>query len=271
MPRVTLDTLRAHVASGEKFAMLTAYDYPMGCAAHAAGIPVLLVGDSAAMVVLGHDSTRDAPLDFLVTIANAVRRGAPDAYLVGDMPYAPVAAGPKAALDAARRFVDAGCDAVKLELRKADIDVVRPMIDAGIPTIVHLGLRPQEVSDPRGYKSQARDAASIEALVDEARTMVSAGAVMILLEAIPPEASAAVKQAVHVPVIGCGAGPACDGFVVVTHDLLGLTTGRVPRFVPVVGEVFTAYERGMRAWREMIRDGTYPADEHNYRLRSDAR
>jgi 3-methyl-2-oxobutanoate hydroxymethyltransferase len=266
--RITLDDLDRYKRQQRRFAMLTAYDYPTAQVAAEAGVPTLLVGDSAGAVVLGQGTTREVPLEFLVTIAAAVRRGAPHAFLVADIPYESAAAGPAAVLAAARRFLDeADCDAVKVEVGGADVEQVAILANAGITTLAHLGLRPQSVTSPEGYKVQARDQSGRDTLVADARAMVAAGARIILLEAVPPDASAAVLAAVDVPVIGCGAGPACDGHVVVTHDLLGLSDVRPPRFVPVHAQLREPMLAAMQQWVADIVAGTYPGDEHTYQPR----
>lgn len=269
MVRVELRTLKQMKAEGRKFAMLTAYDYPTAAAAEAAGVHALLVGDSMGTVLLGLDSTRGTPLSLLLTLGEAVRRGAPRVYLVGDMPYESVAAGTEAAVGAGRRFRDeAGCEAVKFEAGPEDDRLVAALAEAGVDTIAHLGLRPQQVTTPDGYRAQARDHAGIAALVEDARRMVAAGAVMLLLEAVPAAASAAVVEAVDVPVIGCGAGPACDGHVLVTQDMLGIGNTRPPRFVPVHAHLGTDMQAAMKCYVDDIVQGRYPGPEHVYGMRS---
>lgn len=267
--RISLQTLRQMKAAGRKFAMLTAYDFPTAALAQAAGVHSLLIGDSLGTVLLGHASTRQVPLELMITLGEAVRRGAPDIYLVGDMPYQAVAPGHASALAAARRFRDeAGCDAVKFEANSNDDDLVAELTAAGIETIAHLGLRPQQVTSPDGYRAQARDPDAVAGLVADARKMAAAGAAMILLEAVPPQASQAIVAAVDLPVIGCGAGPACDGHVLVTQDMLGLGSIRPPRFVPVLAQVSQITADAMRRYVQNIADGTYPAPEHTYGMRS---
>ena len=267
--RIDLPTLRRMKAAGRKFAMLTAYDYPTAALAQAAGVHSLLIGDSLATVLLGHPNTRPAPLAVMLVLGEAVRRGAPQVYFVGDMPYEALAGGLESALTAAQRFRDeAGCDAVKFEARTGDERLAAGLARAGIEGIAHLGLRPQDVLSPDGYRAQARDADSITALVGDAKRMVDAGAVMLLLEAVSNEAAQAVVAAVDVPVIGCGAGPACDGHVVVTQDLLGIGATRPPRFVPVLAQVGKICEDALRRYVQDIASGAYPRPEHAYRLRS---
>lgn len=271
--RITLDKLKRMKATGSKFAMLTAYDYPTAVAAQAAGVHSLLVGDSAAMVVLGHESTRPVTVEFLVTVAEAVRRGAPNVFLVGDMPHEPTQRGAQAMLDATRRFRDeAGCDAVKFEVESRHAATVGRLAGEGVAIIAHLGLRPQSVTTPDGYKPQARDEDSIAALVADCREMVDAGAAMILLEAVPNEASEAVIATVgpEVVVVGCGAGPACDGHVVVTHDMLGISDMRPPRFVPVLANLRETTGDAMRQYVRAIGSGEYPGPQHGYSLARNA-
>jgi 3-methyl-2-oxobutanoate hydroxymethyltransferase len=270
--RIDLALLRQMKASGRKLVMLTAYDYPTAALAQEAGVHMLLIGDSLATVLLGHENTRAAPFELMLMLGAAVRRGAPRVYLVGDMPFSTLSHGPQAAAQAACRFRDeAGCDAVKLEAGPADLPLIEAVVGTGIATIVHLGLRPQQVLTPDGYKAQARDADAIGQLVGEARQAVAAGASMLLLEAVPPEASAAVVAAVPVPVIGCGAGPACDGHVVVTQDMLGFGTIRPPRFVPLKAQLGPLTLEAMRRWVADVVSGDYPTPAHAYALRSGER
>jgi 3-methyl-2-oxobutanoate hydroxymethyltransferase len=266
--RIDLAYLRQRKAQGRKFAMLTAYDYPTAVAAQAAGVHSLLIGDSMGCVLLGHQNTRGVPLDLMITLGEAVRRGAPDVYLVGDVPYESMAGGDDAVLEAARRFRDeSGCDAVKFEADTGHEALVTRLAQAGFETIPHIGLRPQTVTSPEGYRAQARDERGIKRLVANARRFVDAGAVMLLLEAVPNEASEAVVSAVGVPVIGCGAGPACDAHVCVTYDMLGLGGIRPPRFVPVLAHVGETMQAAMRRWVQDIENESYPAPEHVYGMK----
>lgn len=267
-PRITLDALREMKRQRRPFAMLTAYDYPTAALAEAAGVHSLLVGDSLGNVLLGHPNTRGVPLDLMITLAEAVRRGAPRVYLVGDMPWAATRDGERGLVSAARRFIDeAGCDAVKIEVTRGERGWVAAAASAGVHVIAHLGLRPQSVLSPDEYRAQARDEASIAALVADAREMAAAGAVMLLLEAVPNEAAAAVVAAVELPVVGCGAGAACDGHVVVTYDLLGIGNPRPPRFVPVLADIGNQIEAAMRRYVADIESRRYPAAKHAYSMR----
>ncbi|MEW6198355.1 MAG: 3-methyl-2-oxobutanoate hydroxymethyltransferase [Planctomycetota bacterium] len=271
-PRIDLAALRRLKSEGRKSAWLTAYDYPTAALAEAAGVHGLLVGDSLATVLLGHPTTRTAPLDLMISLAEAVRRGAPHVFLVGDMPYEAVRGrGVDGAVRAARRFLEvAGCDAVKFEAAPGDEPLVGALTNAGIDTIAHLGLRPQEILSADGYRAQARDPSAVTALVGHARSMVNAGAAMLLLEAVPNEASSAVVAAVDVPVIGCGAGPACDGHILVTQDMLGLGAPRPPRFVPVMADLRRTIAGAMQRYVEDIVAGRYPGPQHVYHMRASA-
>jgi 3-methyl-2-oxobutanoate hydroxymethyltransferase len=269
--RIGLPELRAIKAAGRRFAMLTAYDYPTAAAAQAAGAHALLIGDSMGTVLLGHPNTRTVPLDLMITLGEAVRRGAPNLWLVGDLPYEALVGGLSTALPAARRFcAEARCDAVKLETAPDQADVIAGLTAARIDAIAHLGLRPQTVLTPDGYRAQARDEAAIDALVADARRMAGAGAVMLLLEAIPPEAAEAVISAVDIPVIGCGAGPACHGHVLVTQDMLGLGAQKPPRFVPRLADLGSLAQDAMQRYVAAVVGGSYPGPEHCYTLRKPA-
>lgn len=266
--RYVLDDFRAMKRDGRKFAMLTAYDYPTAAAAQAAGVPMLLIGDSMGCVLLGHENTRGVPLELMITLGNAVRRGAPRAYLVGDVPYECTRQGITGVLIAAKRFRDeAGCDAVKVETPLDRDDWIQALSEAGFEVVVHLGLQPQSISTPKEYRTQARTRREIDALASAARRFVQAGAAMLLLEAVPNEAAVAVAAAGEIPLIGCGAGPACDGHVCVTHDLLGLGAARPPRFVPRLAELRIMMEQAMRRWVADIEQGIYPGPEHVYEMR----
>ncbi len=270
--KFTLGDLRAARAAGRKVPMLTCYDYTTAGLMEAAGVPMLLVGDSAANVVLGYPSTQPVSLEFLIELTAAVRRGAPNAMVVGDMPFgsygAAVAQGVRNAVRMVKR---SGCDAVKLEVASSHDRLIGRLADVGVAAVAHLGLKPQSVNVLGGYRYQGRTAAEARRIVWDAQSMADAGAVAILLEAVPPEVSAAVVEAVDVPVIGCGAGPACHGYVVVTPDALGLTAGRVPRFVPHLTDLRTPTVAALARYVDGVAGGDYPAADHNYEMPVDER
>jgi 3-methyl-2-oxobutanoate hydroxymethyltransferase len=262
---VTIRTLRRMVDAGEAFPCLTAYDALTAGWLQRAGIPVLLVGDTAAEVILGLPSTIHAPLDFMITLTAAVKRGAPNCWVIGDMPFMSYQVSESEAIRNGGRFlVEGRADAVKLEVDEAFVPVVTRMAQAGIPVIAHIGSRPQHVGRHGGYYSDGRSAADALRLIDEARAFEQAGAVMILVEAVPEEVAAAIIEAVDVPVIGCGAGSACDGHIVVTHDLTGMTEWQPPFAQPVeaVGESLV---RVASVWADRVRRRAH--GEHPYRMR----
>jgi 3-methyl-2-oxobutanoate hydroxymethyltransferase len=264
--RFTFADLRAARVSGAKVPMLTCYDFTTARLMQQAGVPMLLVGDSAANVILGHDSTLPVPLDFMIEITAAVRRGAPLALVMGDMPFGSFAsAAPGHWIENVLRMVKlSGCDCVKLEVAEGHAPLIKALADAGVAVVAHLGLRPQSVGLLGGaYRFQGRTASEANALVDVALLMQHSGASAILLEAVPPEVSQRIVERTGVPIIGCGAGPACHGHVIVTHDGLGLTE-RCPRFVPDLTDLSSPMKQAFEKYVKEIEIGAYPAPEHQY-------
>ncbi len=265
--KITLSTLIARKRKGIPITMLTAYDYPTAQIEEAAGVDSILVGDSAAQVVLGHDTTLPMTMDFLVTIAAAVRRGAPKVFLIGDMPYLSFNINAEEAIRNAGRFMaEAGCDCVKIEGDARIADTVRLMSAATIPVMAHLGLRPQAVHQFGGYRAQGRSAAAARQLIEDAKVMEQAGACAILLEAVPPEPAKIIAESTELPVIGCGAGPHCDGHVVVVHDLLGLTATPLPRFVKRYADTRAYLAEAVGAYVADVLGRKYPSAEHCYQM-----
>ena len=235
------------------FPCLTAYDAMMARWLAKAGVPVLLVGDSAAEVVLGLPSTTHAPLDFLVQITAAVRRGAPNAYVIGDMPFLSYHADENdAVMNAGRFMVEGGADAVKLEADARFAPVFERLSRAGIPAIAHVGCLPQKVQLYGGYVVAGRTSASAKNVVEDAKKLVEAGAIGVLAEATTAETAEALVNAVDVPVIGCGAGPACHGQIVVTQDILGLTDWQ-PSFASSEGQIGNSIQAVVEQWCEKVR------------------
>ena len=266
--KVTLGDLRAARRGGEKVPMLTCYDFSTARLMQQAGVPALLAGDSAANVILGHPTTLPVPLSFMIEITAAVRRGAPLALLVADMPFGSyqgsVARGTRNVFRMVQRT---GCDCVKVEAAESQLPLIRELADAGVAIIAHLGLRPQAVGVVGGYRYHGRTAAEAGDIVNLARRMTAAGAVALLIEAVPAEVGQAVVEAVDVPVIGCGAGPHCHGSVVVTHDAVGLSAGpNRPRFVPELGDLAAPAVQYFRDYVDAVRSGRYPAPEHQYAM-----
>ena len=256
--RITLRTLRDRAARGERFAVLTCYDATTARWLWRAGVGTLLVGDTAAEVILGHDSTLPVSVELLLELTAAVRRGAPDAFVLGDMPFGSYQCGDDAAVANAARFMtDGGADAVKLEVEAADAPLVERMSRAGIPVVAHIGARPQRVRAEGGYRRVGGTEAEADRLVADARALVEAGASMLLLEAVSADATRRVREtaraeaAQELPVIGCGAGDVCDGDVVVLHDLLGLTDWQPP-FARPIDEIGPRIRDAAAAWRERV-------------------
>jgi 3-methyl-2-oxobutanoate hydroxymethyltransferase len=253
---------------GEKFAALTCYDATTARWLAKAGVHVLLVGDSAGQVILGHDSAIHTPLDLLIELTAAVRRGAPDRFVMADMPFMSYQADDAEALRNAGRFMAEGrADAVKLEVDEHYGDLVARMARAGIPAVAHIGWRPQQVraAGVRTAVVAGRTAAEARRLVEQAELMQARGAAMILIEQTPAEVAQAVIAAVDVPVIGCGAGPACHGRVVVLQDMLGMNE-RTPSFAQPLGEVGPAIETAARAWVKHVQADEDPAGGHPYAM-----
>ena len=266
--KVTIGDLRAARRSGERVPMLTCYDFSTARLMQEAGVPALLVGDSAANVILGHPTTLPVSLAFMIEITAAVRRGAPLALVVADMPFGSyqgsVARGTRNVFRMVKRTA---CDCVKLEAGECTLPLIRELADAGVAVMAHLGLRPQSVGVVGGYRYQGRTAVEAREIADIAERMEAAGAVALLLEAVPAEVGQAVVEAVQVPVIGCGAGPHCHGSVVVTHDAVGLSgPGSKPRFVPTLGDLAAPSVACFAEYADAVRSGRYPAPEHQYAM-----
>ncbi|MFA9429362.1 3-methyl-2-oxobutanoate hydroxymethyltransferase [Egicoccus sp. AB-alg2] len=262
---VSIHDLRAAKERGEKFAMLTSYDYSSAALLDELGVPVLLVGDSLGMVVLGYDSTVPVTLDEMLHHTRAVARGAPNAIVVGDLPFGTYQDGPSQALASATRMLkEGGANAVKLEGGGAMVEVTARLVAAGIPVMGHLGLTPQSVNQFGGFKVQGRDDDAARQLLEDAGALAEAGAFAIVLECVPSELGARVTAAIDVPTIGIGAGPDTDGQVLVWHDLLGLTTGRLPRFVKQYADLRSEISGAIKAFVSEVADGEYPAPEHTY-------
>jgi 3-methyl-2-oxobutanoate hydroxymethyltransferase len=262
--KFTFSDFRAARQSGEKVAMLTCYDFTTARLMQEAGVPALLVGDSAASVVLGYETTLPVSLEFMIELTAAVRRGAPLSLVIGDMPFGSYQASTGQAIRNVCRMVkQSGCDAVKLEVSEGHANIVRALADAGIAVIAHLGLKPQSVGLLGGYKFQGRTSGEAREIVASSLQMEDAGAAAILLEAVPPEIAKAVVDQTSVPIIGCGAGPACHSCVIVTQDGLGLTAHR-PRFVPTLTELAVPLKDAFSAYVQAVASGKYPAAEHDY-------
>lgn len=262
---VTIHDLSAMKRRGERFAMLTAYDFISARILDEAGIPVILVGDSLGMVVLGHDSTVPVTVDQMLHHTRAVARGAARALVVADLPFGSYQEGRAQALRTATRFLKEGrANAVKLEGGGAMVEVTAALTAAGIPVMGHLGLTPQSVNQFGGFKVQGRHPGSAERIAADASALAAAGAFSLVLECVPAELGRRITKTVPIATIGIGAGPDTDAQVLVWHDLLGLTSGRLPRFVKQYADLRSEITSAVKAFASEVADGVYPADEHTY-------
>jgi 3-methyl-2-oxobutanoate hydroxymethyltransferase len=253
--------------SRTRIAMVTAYDASSARLADRAGVDVILVGDSAAMTVLGHESTIPVTLDEMLMFTRAVTRVVEHAFVVADMPFGSYQPGEDEALRNAIRFVkEAGADAVKLEGAGRTLTRIGSILDAGIPVMGHVGLLPQSAALGEGYKARGRTAADARRILEEARALERAGCFAIVIEAIPAAVAAQISEALRIPTIGIGAGPSCDGQVLVWHDLLGLSPGHVPRFVKPYADLKATIADALEAYVGDVRSGSFPAAEHTYSM-----
>jgi 3-methyl-2-oxobutanoate hydroxymethyltransferase len=267
---VTLPRLAEMKLGAEPIVMVTAYDYPSAEIAEAAGVDMVLVGDTAAMTVLGHSSTTPVSLDEMLVLAKAVRRGLRTPLLVGDLPFGSYELSNEQAIATAMRYVkEAGCDVVKLERGGASVERARAIVRAGIPVMGHVGLTPQTATALGGFKAQGRTADQAVKIAEEAMALQAAGCFSIVFEAVPAAISEVLVPKLSVPVIGIGAGPACDGQVLVWHDLLGIYSGHQPKFVKRYAELRGEMERAVGAYAGEVRDRAFPGPEHGYSIDPD--
>jgi 3-methyl-2-oxobutanoate hydroxymethyltransferase len=267
--KVTVATLAGLKARNEKAVFVTAYDYPTATFADRAGIDMILVGDSAAMTMLGLPSTLQIGLDEMLVFIRAVTRAAQRAFVIGDLPFLSYQPSDETAVRSAGAFVAAGCDAVKCEGGARVAKRVRAMVDAGIAVMGHLGLTPQSLGQLGGYRVQGKSLAAAERLLRDAEALERAGVFAILLEAVPAETAAFVRERLGggVLVYGIGAGPHLDGQLVISHDILGNFVGDIaPRFVKRYAEVGGTVERAFREYANDVRTGAFPGPEHCYPL-----
>lgn len=263
---VTLPHLAAMKRGGQKIVMVTAYDYPGALAAEEAGVDLVLVGDSAAMTVLGYDGTVPVSVEEMLVLTAAVRRGLRTPLLVGDLPFGSYEVSDEQAVQTAFRFVkEAGCEAVKLEGGgPTSLARASAIINAGIPVMGHVGLTPQTATALGGFKAQGRTAEAARRVAAEAEALQDAGCFSIVFEAIPAALAEDLMPSMQAVVIGIGAGPATDGQVLVFHDLLGMSSGGGARFVKRYAEIGAEVVAGLRDYAAEVREGNYPASEHCY-------
>jgi 3-methyl-2-oxobutanoate hydroxymethyltransferase len=273
---VTIPRLAEMKERGEPIVMVTAYDYPSAQVAEEAQVDVVLVGDTAAMTVLGYDSTVPVSMDEMVMLASAVRRGAHTPLVIGDLPFGSYQASNELAVGSAVRYMkEAGCDAIKMEMagvsggvadKRESVARARAVVAAGIPVMGHVGLTPQSASALGGYRTQGRTMQKAVQVADDALALQDAGCFAVVFEAVPSAVAEVIVERMRIPVIGIGAGPSTDGQVLVFHDMLGLHDERSPRFVKRFAEAKQAMVDGMRAYAEEVRDGRFPAAEHGYSI-----
>jgi len=270
MPKTTIQTLRDKKAKKQPMTFLTAYDYPFAILEQRAGIDVILVGDSMGMVVFGYDSTLPVTMDLMIPHVKAVRLGAPDVYLVGDMPYMSYQVSVSEAIRNGGRFMaEAGCDAVKLEGGREMSETVRAMVNATIPVMGHIGLTPQAVAQLGGFKAQGRDLDTARKLIEDAAILEEAGVSSLLLEAVPAEVARIITKRSHVPVFGIGAGPHCDGQVLVVHDMIGMFDRHTPKFVKKYRQIGSQVIEALEDFRNEVVEGKFPGPEHCYPMPAD--
>jgi 3-methyl-2-oxobutanoate hydroxymethyltransferase len=264
---MTLPRIEEKKRLGEPIVMVTAYDFPSAQVAEESGVDLVLVGDSAAMTVLGYDSTVPVSLDEMVMLAAAVRRGLRTPFLIGDLPFGSYEASDEQAVAAAQRFVkEAGCDAVKLERGGSSVQRARAIAASGIPVMGHVGLTPQTATALGGYKAQGRTSQRALDVARDALALQEAGCFALVFEAIPAAVAAELMPRIDIPVIGIGAGSATDGQVLVFHDLLGIHEGLSPRFAKRFAHVKADMVAGVRAYAEEVRTRRFPAAEHTYSI-----
>lgn len=270
MPKITIHTLREKKARKERMTFLTAYDYPFAMLEQKAGIDVLLIGDSIGMVIYGYESTLPVTMDLMMPHVKAVRLGAPDVYLVADMPYMSYQVSKSEAIRNGGRFMAEGsCDAVKLEGGREMAETIRAMVNASIPVMGHMGLTPQAVAQLGGYRVQGKDIATAKKLVEDADILQEAGVSTLLLEAVPAEVTRIITRRAKVPIFGIGAGPHCDGQVLVIHDMIGMFDRKPPKFVKKYKEIGAEIVEGLAEFKKDVAAGTFPAEEHCYPMPED--
>jgi 3-methyl-2-oxobutanoate hydroxymethyltransferase len=267
---MTLPRLAEKKRLGEPIVMVTAYDHPSAQVAQEAGVDMVLVGDSAAMTVLGYPSTIPVSVEEMLMLAAAVRRGLHTPFLVGDLPFGSYEASDEQAIGTAQRFIkEAGCDAVKLERGGTSVQRARAIVAAGIPVMGHVGLTPQTATALGGYRAQGRTADQAIAVARDAIALQEAGCFSIVLEAIPAAVASEIMARIEIPVIGIGAGPATDGQVLVFHDLLGIYDGHVARFAKRFADVRAHMVAGVAEYASEVRSRAFPAPEHCYSIDDD--
>ena len=270
MAKLTIPELWAMAEAGTPLSMITCYDYPSARLIDAAGVDIVLVGDSVAMTVLGHPNTLPATMDMMVIFAGAVARGCERAFVLGDMPYMSYQVSVSEAIRNAGRFMaEAGVDGVKLEGGRTMVGAVEAIVGAGIPVMGHLGLTPQSASAIGGYRVQGRSAATALALLDDALALEEAGVFAILLELVPARVAEVISQKVSVPTISIGSGSGCDGHCQIYHDAIGMFEAFTPRHAKRYAEVGATLREALGRFNREIKERAYPGPEHSFRIGAD--
>ena len=262
------DLLKAKI-QGHKIVAVSCYDYTTAKLVSQTNIQMILVGDSAAQVILGYDSTLPVTMDFMIAITAAVRRGAPDLYLVADMPFLSYQVSKAEAIQNAGRFVtEAGAQMVKIEATGAYLDVINAVSNTGIAVMAHIGIRPQSISKLGRFKAEATTAETAMELISLAEQMILAGADSLLIEGTAAEVTQIITERSEVPVIGIGSGQGCDGQILIVHDILGLTQGARPKFAKSYGNLAEDTADAFKAYYKDVTTGQYPGNEHSYHMKS---
>jgi len=265
--KITPVDIQAIKNEGKKITMLTAYDYPMALLEDRAGIDIILVGDSLGMTVLGYENTLPVTMDEMLHHTKAVTRGAKNALIIGDMPFMSYNTSERDAILNAGRFMkEGGADAIKLEGGASVKDVVKAIVRAGIPVMGHIGLTPQAISMLGGFKVQGKDAQAAQKIIDDARLLEDAGAFSVLFEAIPALIAKRITECLKIPTIGIGAGPHCDGQVLVVHDILGLFDRFTPKFAKRYVNLSELMLKAFESYKEDVLKGAFPTDQHSFHI-----
>lgn len=268
--KVTIPTLYAMREKGEIISWLTCYDFPLAQMEEQAGIEMILVGDSASMVVYGNESTLPIKMDTMIEHAKAVRQGAPTAFVIGDMPFLSYQVSQEEAVYNAGRFMkEAGCDAIKLEGGVRIAETVKAIVNAGIPVVGHIGLTPQSSAMLGGFKVQGKDAESARKMVEDAQALEKAGVFGVLLECVPTKVSQYIKKNISCLLFGIGAGAGCDGQLLIIHDILGLYQCFTPKFVRQYANLGPVIVDAVKRYREEVRAAKFPAKEHEFTIKED--
>jgi len=267
--RITISDLLKAKRDGRVLAAISCYDYTTARLASQSNVDIILVGDSAAQLMLGFDSTLPATMDLMVTLTAAVRRGAPKVFLVADMPFLSYHISKAEAIRNAGRFlVEAGAQMVKIETTGAHLDTVRAVRDAGIAVMAHIGIRPQRISTIGRFRAEATTAEIAMELIGLAEQMVNAGAGALLIEGTAAEVAQIITEQTKVPVISCGSGPGCDGQILVAPDILGLAEGTPPKFAKAYADLSRQSVESFHAYGDEVRSRQFPDDAHSYHMKA---